>query len=1674
MGKRNRYEGELSLNSFALDGTVKGYAQLGESMASRITAEYKFLEGKTNKINIQGKMRNLSANALIKYNGLLNLQASLLPEWNTELSFETMRTTGHIENTVSVSLGDGARSRVHNIRLQEILRYEGDLKNNKIDGSFSVVYPEKNIDYAVKVSHENTESSLRNNLDVQYDRSKHILSEIQLNVNQDTPFSVSGDVKLKYPGRDTALSASVSETNPKEYTATMSYKWQEGRQASLVVNYKDKTDSSRLKYEVEGELNVPLRSPITFSSVLGSQRGQFAGFAEMNVGVDKYRVKADYAKGNGNWNHRASGQLIFNNIMYGLEAALQNAGNKLSCNAEVKMPNRHRITAKFEGRTGDFIQTGSFETLWDADRDSSKRFGLNGELRSHAEGYESKVIVQIRRRTVTGTLSTSLKGKFLGSQWNTNNKIEVEWSPSEKVTAAFSSNMLLDRSRQEANGQLEITTPYINYENMSISLSHFYANQQWESELSTLLPKRNEIQFSTSGKYLFNRDGATVESKTRLQTTFSQLSDAYLEISHDHSSRELTSKMQFRWAPNRRVTLDASAVAQPSVYKGSLKFTSPFKNFEDLSTEIIHNYSPDHYRTRTEFQWAPRRKVSLNFEGKHVLNGRSRLCTVSVRGSSPFQDFENTAAKISYTNDGTTLNTDVELNWSERKKIVTSFMASMRNSRYNKNIESKFLVTTPFRNYESYQISTSLETNRNSYKVNVDAQLPYRSTASLNSQGKFLGLNDIELNAVVIGHFPRYMQPQRTSIDFVHKYQNSKLRSSLDTAYNNHRLTVLLNGLAEFGYDTRNIEFSATVNTPFSGYEEMKCNLNHNMRGYEYITKLEANKNALSGTFTHKLSFRDAFNFETTVDVASSEFPDAKLSIIQVYNGGRFEHNSYTTWSRNRRITFNAQFLDKSIIKELTLKLTTPFRNYRELELKSSYEHQNWDHKAALSINVDRRHKITLNKSFRNYRWKNVNAQVDFTSTFRGYESHSASFKYDLTAPDKSVEVSYVWDPENRQAVTLKGNFLHSYSLTNAKLEATTPFKNFNQITFSTKFENNSPEYILNVVYTRESRRIVLNGKALLRKHKSEILVDFQSPFESIKNVKSVARYEISEKGFSTMISFDWNREKYLIKGEYRLVGGAAGAKLNLLTPFRGFRTIDIQSDVNYGGAEVQGDLVINWEKDNNIVINALYSKRRNGRGLKIDIRTSFDNYEQINFDTSYKAVPGLYEGELKTSLSRDKVYEGKIAIKSDEDHLFDIKVEISSPDDRLRNLKLAATIDSERDSKRVESSFKLNENESTFAALFKHEGDRFFETNIRLDTPYQNFRMFSLQSSLTRNSYESIDARLKLETPFDVLRKLDVQTEAKTENSESVASFYLSTPHNKFNLKSKVSNLQFQPFNADVEIDTSFLSIKKFSAIAEINIVQWDNSKMILSLSTPRSKHLLDTALLKDENFLNFHFKVESPAIPASLAVITFKSSYENEKNIEAECSLQLFGDVHYLNGQISMSDKNSEVQIRLVSPQLPEKKADITASLHRRRNNKNIEGKLSFTIPSSTHEITLKYESKNSQIIGNLKIDSSILKSSPFEAQAKYTNSNGKDLEASFTATTPEATHSIIASLKNYDGEKYVELKVECPTVGLLNSLSITGTLKQENFEAVEGSLSIAARGKVLRIAGNMKNDQ
>ncbi|GIY39271.1 apolipophorin [Caerostris extrusa] len=1075
-----------------------------------------------------------------------------------------------------------------------------------------------------------------------------------------------------------------------------------------------------------------------------------------------------------------------------------------------------------------------------------------------------------------------------------------------------------------------------------------------------------------------------------------------------------------------------------------------------------------------EIQWEPTKRIAFNTDGSHGLSGRRRICTVNFEGSSPFRGYESTTAKVTYNNDGVTVNTDVETMWN-RNKITSSLSVSKRIQLFNKSLEGKFSFTSPFRNYENVQVSTFFDMNEDSYKVNIDTQLPHRSTASFNSQGKMSNWNDIEVNAVVIGNFPRYMDAQKASIDFVHKLKDAKLRTTVDTSYGNDRLTVVLIGLTESGYNSRNSEFSFTVNTPFRGYEELKADFGHNQRGYEYLTKLQMNKNKLSGSLTHKLNIRDALNFDTVLELAStSSIPNGKISIVQSSNGRQLEHTSFVQWDKNNKIHLNAHYLDKVFLKEILVKLSTPYRDYKELEMKASMECQDWEHKGALSFVWNRRNKMTLSAVARNYRWESLDSTVEFTSPFRGYEYYSATVKYDLTDPQKKAEASFLWDVTNRKSIVAKGNLLYSSRLSSLDLSLTTPFSDFERVAFTTKYEGSDTQQNLNVLYERGWRRINLSGRSIIRTNDAEINVDFSSPYRTLQELSASAKYSKIRYGMTGEASVQWNRNnKYKTNVEYELRGSSGKGSIEVLTPINNFRKVNLDTKGSYSRSAMEYEVSLGWNDNQKIVLNYDLTKNREESEMNIKFLSPFAEYREIIGKSSYKWRSGHYEHDVKLSVNQDKIYEGSFVGKYGGDHLAEIRMKLNSPVRPLRDVQLSLTVDLNSELFQLISTLKCENENADIELLLNKKMGQFYEGKLNVNTPFEGFKSLSFYSSLRNDRNQFIDGQLKIVTPFEMLKNFNAYCEFKSDDEGYKVNLKADTPNKNANILGKLSNSQFKPFLASLEIEAPFTSFKSVSTNVELNMMKWNNMDAKWIMNSGKFSHGLDAKFFQENDMLEVKLSAQSTSLRSKSAVVSVTADYKDLNRISTEASIEVFGNVHYMNGQFKSSGKMSEFETKMESSLLPEREAKITAKLSRRRNDRVLEAEINAMFAGNAHELTAKYENKGNQVSANAKIDSNMLSFSTLESEAKYINSNGRDMEASFSVSTPYTSHTFKSSLKNYEGEKIAQMKIECPMVSFLNPFTITSTFKHEGYSSMDLSLSVSTPGKEIRVTGNMKNN-
>ncbi|XP_037556374.1 apolipophorins-like [Dermacentor silvarum] len=217
--RRVRYEG--SVRSFFVNGAVNGYTQTGDNWSTKADGEFSLMGGRTEKVGLTAKFRDLSSGSLAKYSGAASFQNTFHPALNTELQWDCQRTDGQLENSLQIVRGEGGKKNGNTIKIQQIARYTGTLANNNAGLSLKLKYPQKRIDWQLEMKHENTPTSLVNRMGITYAPSRQINTVIDISTSPEA----KANLQLSYPGREMRMSANYQRSTSDEYRGDVLLQW---------------------------------------------------------------------------------------------------------------------------------------------------------------------------------------------------------------------------------------------------------------------------------------------------------------------------------------------------------------------------------------------------------------------------------------------------------------------------------------------------------------------------------------------------------------------------------------------------------------------------------------------------------------------------------------------------------------------------------------------------------------------------------------------------------------------------------------------------------------------------------------------------------------------------------------------------------------------------------------------------------------------------------------------------------------------------------------------------------------------------------------------------------------------------------------------------------------------------------------------------------------------------------------------------------------------------------------------------------------------------------------------------------------------------------------------------------------------------------------------------------
>ena len=175
---------------------------------------------------------------------------------------------------------------------------------------------------------------------------QHSLVDVNLIRESLKPLKASAELKVHYPGREIEFRQNVEQLLNKEYQGDMTLQLQKDQVITLSTNYK-----MLPRHELRAVLISPFTPEVTFLGHINPELRNFQGKASVSYSMKEF-------SGEGRWTYSdaiTSGTVI-----------LTHPARKIIAEAEVK-------------KAGKTV-SGNLDFKWDAEKDSSKKIAVNGEV----------------------------------------------------------------------------------------------------------------------------------------------------------------------------------------------------------------------------------------------------------------------------------------------------------------------------------------------------------------------------------------------------------------------------------------------------------------------------------------------------------------------------------------------------------------------------------------------------------------------------------------------------------------------------------------------------------------------------------------------------------------------------------------------------------------------------------------------------------------------------------------------------------------------------------------------------------------------------------------------------------------------------------------------------------------------------------------------------------------------------------------------------------------------------------------------------------------------------------------------------------------------------------------------------------------------------------------------
>ncbi|XP_069109750.1 uncharacterized protein, partial [Argopecten irradians] len=443
MGKR--YQSKVDITTPYLITKIQSSIGVkgGKAFVTRTTLDYIVPKVIRDKVTVNGKGNLAITKALKMLKGTLNVVFKRRPQYNIDTSVEASHTRKKTGLTFDMGYGENENDQNKRITLSTTVKHPRlTWPESTLSTDFDLKHLGMGIDVGFRTSHTHDRKQLETSVTVLPDRENEMSATLRLKNKSKGTKNLSGTLALSYGGENIEVGNDLNEGTDGEFTNTLTAQWAQSKRNTIVSTFRLPST-----HELIGSVDVNL--------------------ADMK----RVRISGQYLL---TWrNMSATTEVRIAGDIYALSSSYQLIRGKSSIVTDIKYPSRH-ITFEADVTRSLPLYAVRTNLLWDANRDTSKRFLVDGQ--ATIEDINT-IDITANNKSPLGVYTVNLKHR------GGNNYIshaDIEWGRSKRITV---DTTFSNKRNNNYAATLQISSPFRGYRSIALEGTHLSDSSRYSTSL---------------------------------------------------------------------------------------------------------------------------------------------------------------------------------------------------------------------------------------------------------------------------------------------------------------------------------------------------------------------------------------------------------------------------------------------------------------------------------------------------------------------------------------------------------------------------------------------------------------------------------------------------------------------------------------------------------------------------------------------------------------------------------------------------------------------------------------------------------------------------------------------------------------------------------------------------------------------------------------------------------------------------------------------------------------------------------------------------------------------------------------------------------------------------------------------------------------------------------------